>query len=311
MTNFHHKICSIFFGILYLTSASCFAQGELTNTQSFANKSLTTGQDVFNRLNRNFGALNCNENSANYWLKTYGKKSNGFYSHLQSALPLLDYVSREAERLNLPSEYALIPFIESHYNPAAKSKLGPAGLWQMIASTAKHNGVIVSKHYDGRYSPVDSTEGAMSYLKQLSRNFVDWQTVLMAYNAGGTRLKQNLTSQGLKSADAQTKSPKGLALHTYTYVLKVKAIACLISKPVLYGINLPHDFEFIPLQVVSMGRGHVKLDDATKIYDITLQDLISLNPSYKKQTPNTTAPGKLLVPINFIEDDVSVLDQGN
>lgn len=311
MANFHRNFPAIFFGIFFLASSSCFPQDELNNTQLSANKTIYTGQEVFDRLKRNFGPLSCNDNSTNYWLKTYSKNSNGFNKHLQSALPLLDYVSRESERLNLPGEYALVPFIESHYNPSAKSKLGPAGLWQMIASTAKHNGVIITKHYDGRYSPVDSTEGAMKYLTHLTRNFADWQTALMAYNAGRTRVKKNLTAQGLKVADAQKKLPRGLDMHTYAYVLKIKAIACLISEPSRYGINLPHSFEFTPLQVVSVGVGYVKLDDATKMYNITLQDLISLNPSYKKQSPNTTAPGKLLVPINLIDDEVSVLDQGN
>jgi membrane-bound lytic murein transglycosylase D len=311
MSLYPNKFSTVLFGILYLAATSCFGQDALINDSASTNKSFLTGQDVFNRLNRQFGELHCNEHSANYWLKTYSKNSNGFYKHLQITLPLLDYVSREVEQLNLPGEYALVPFIESHYNPAAKSKLGPAGLWQMIATTAKHNGVIISSHYDGRYSPIDSTQGATSYLTKLTHNFSDWQTALMAYNAGGTRMRNSLSAQGLKKADAQKKLPKGLALHTYTYVLKVKAIACLIAEPVRYGINLPNNFEFTPLQVLEKGKGFDSLDEIMKAYDVTLQDLIALNPSYKKRVPNNLTPGNILVPNIPIKEDISLYDQGN
>lgn len=305
------KLSTIVFGFLLLAASYCNGQDDLKVDSTKIFKSSHSGQEVFDRLNRNFGALNCNDNSANYWLKTYSKNSNGFFKHLQSALPLLDYVSREVEKINLPSEYALVPFIESHYNPAAKSKLGPAGLWQMISNTAKHNGVIISAKYDGRYSPIDSTQGALNYLTKLTRKFSDWQTTLMAYNAGGTRMRISLSAQGLKNADAQKKLPRGLALHTYAYALKVKAIACLISEPDRYGIKLPNSYEFTPLQVVTMGRGFVNLDEIMKSYDISIQELISLNPSYKKQVPYNNAPGNILVPQIPVEEDISMYDQGN
>lgn len=301
--------------ILYLFASNGYGQNNSANdlvmNVASINNSTQTGQKVFNRLNSHFGALSCDDKSANYWLSTYSKNSNGFTKHLQNALPLLDYVSREIERLDLPGEYALVPFIESHYNPAARSKLGPAGLWQMIASTAKHNNVIISAHYDGRYSPIDSTQGALKYLTAITTNFSTWQTALMAYNAGSTRVRNSLNAQGLKAADAYKKLPKGLAPHTYAYVLKIKAIACLIAEPTRYGINLPNDFEFTPLQVVSKGKGFVNLTELSQSYPVSLQDLMTLNPSYKKQIPNKSAPGNFLVPSTSVDTEINVIDQSN
>ena len=300
---------------LYLSATPCFAQdasiNEIDNESLEIMKSNQTGQVVFDRLNRNFGTLTCNEKTASYWLRTYSKNSNGFRIHLQNALPLLDYVSREVERLNLPSEYALVPFIESHYNPAAKSKIGPSGLWQMITTTAKHNGVLISSNYDGRYSPVDSTQGALKYLSTLNNKFPNWQTALMAYNAGSTRVRNSLKTQGLTVVDAQKKLPKGLAPHTYAYVLKIKAIACLIAEPNRYRINLPNDFQFTPLHVVSKGKGFDNIAELSQTYQVSVQDLMTLNPSYKKQTSNNSAPGNFLVPYIPIEADISIYDQSN
>lgn len=306
-----NQLSTLAFGILQLIASSCYGQDKFTENSPAINQSIRTGQEVFDRLNRHFGVLNCNDNSANYWLKTYNKNSNDFFKHLQNALPLLDYVSREVEQFNLPSEYALVPFIESHYNPAAKSKLGPAGLWQMTSPTAKHHGVIITAQYDGRYSPIDSTQSAISYLTKLNNNFSNWQTALMAYNAGGTRMRNSLGAQGLKKADAQKKLPKGLALHTYAYVLKVKAIACLINEPDRYGVNLPSSFEFKPLQVITISRGFTNVDDILKSYDISLQYLISLNPSYKKFESNNSAPGNILVPQMTNAKDINAYDQAN
>ncbi|MFX7760059.1 transglycosylase SLT domain-containing protein, partial [Acinetobacter baumannii] len=86
-------------------------------------------------------------------------------------LPLFGYVVDALRDADLPTEYALIPFVESGYRPAARSPSGPAGLWQMIAVTARNHDVPIRDGYDGRLSPVDSTRAAVRYLKTLHGMF--------------------------------------------------------------------------------------------------------------------------------------------
>ena len=282
--------------VIYLAGASCYGQEKSIDTNLFSSpKQIHTGQEVFDRLNRSFKPLQCNDKTAHIWLKTYTRHKD-FSAHLANSLPLLDYVSREFEQAKLPSEYALVPFIESHYKPAARSKSGPGGLWQMISTTAVHLGVKVDAHYDGRYSPVDSTQGALKYFTELSKTFSGWQTILMAYNTGGSRMRSSLKKQGLKLANIQKKLPTGLDLHTYSYVLKIQAIACLIAEPERYHFDLPNTVEFTPLMVVKLGSEFASIDAIEKKLNVNHRTLIELNPSYKNLRHNSSNPGLILVP---------------
>ena len=108
---------------------------------------------------------------------------------------------------HLPTEYALIPFVESGYKPGARSASGPAGLWQMIAITARNHGVPMRAGYDGRLSPVDSTQAAVRYLKTLHGMFAgDWRLAVMAYNAGEYRVLGALQAQRPERANAQART---------------------------------------------------------------------------------------------------------
>ena len=121
----------------------------------------------------------------------------------------------------LPTEYALIPFVESHYLPGARSGQGPAGLWQFTEGTARAHGLKVGKGRDDRLSPEASTRAAVAYLKMLHRQFHgDWRTVLMAYNAGDGRLRAARRNGRLRSLSPITRN----------YPDKIEAIACEITR---------------------------------------------------------------------------------
>lgn len=299
------RIAPVVFCLIYLAGFACYGREKPIDSSLLSSpKQIHTGQEVFDRLNRSFKPLQCDDKSAHIWLKTYTRHKD-FSDHLANSLPLLDYVSREFEQAKLPSEYTLVPFIESHYNPAARSKMGPGGLWQMITTTAQHLGVKVNAHYDGRYSPVDSTHGALKYFNELSKTFSGWQTILMAYNTGGSRMRSSLKKQGLKSANIQKKLPTGLDSHTYAYVLKIQAIACLISEPERYRFVLPNTVEFTPLMVVKLGPEFASIEAIEKKLNIKRQALIELNPSYKNLRHNSSNPGLILMP------RINVADQKN
>ncbi len=136
-----------------------------------------------------------------------------------AALALFGYVLDAVRDAGLPSEFALIPFVESRYRADARSLGGPAGLWQFTAPTARHNGMRVQGGIDQRMSPVSSTRAAVEYLGRLHRMFGrDWQRTTMAYNAGEGALK---ASQG--------KRARGLSGITRSYPRKLHAIACLFD----------------------------------------------------------------------------------
>ena len=229
----------------YYSAVVCAEDPENPNTT----KSVNTGAIVFARIRSLLSSQSCSSEAASSkWMKNYIHDTKQFGKDLERMLPLLDYVSQQADKKSLPGEFVLIPFVESRYIPSATAKGGPAGLWQMMPNTAKHFGVVNSKGHDGRYSAVHSTNAALNYLSQLHNEFKHWPTAVMAYNTGDSRMRILLKRQGLSEADAHQRLPTGLAAHTYAYVRKLEALSCFMLEPERFNMSLPLDVEFKPLR---------------------------------------------------------------
>ena len=146
------------------------------------------------------------------------------------ALALFGYVVDSLHASSLPTEYALIPFVESRYRPGARSEGGPAGMWQLIRLTARTHDVPIRKGFDGRLSPVESTRAAVRYLKTLHGMFAgDWRLAAMAYNAGEYRVLGALKRAGQVARDARPSELPGLSGITHAYVRKLHALACVLQ----------------------------------------------------------------------------------
>jgi membrane-bound lytic murein transglycosylase D len=208
-----------------------------------------SGREVFERIAQSLDPNSCTAKAkSGKWMKNYIHYPSKFTQQLASMLPLLDHVSLEVKARGLPMEFALIPFVESRYLPDAVAKGGPTGLWQMMPNTAKHYGLRIGGKTDGRFSAIESTDAALSYLAFLQKSFADWQTSIMAYNAGDSRLRASLKRQGLPKANADSGLPTGLAPHTYAYVRKIESLVCFFQNPEDYGVKFPMETVFIPLE---------------------------------------------------------------
>lgn len=185
-------------------------------------------------------------------------------------LPLFGYVVDALRAAHLPTEYALIPFVESGYKPGARSASGPAGLWQFIAVTARNHRIPIRSGYDGRLSPVDSTQAAVRYLKTLHGMFAgDWRLAVMAYNAGEYRVFGALKRHGQHAMGADPAQLTSLSDITQSYVRKLHALSCLLDEaddredwlrsldrpmPRLADVELPRDAENLDSWSVRQGQ---------------------------------------------------------
>ncbi len=213
-----------------------------------AKNGLRTGQEVFDRIAHSLAPESCTPAAAeSQWMRKYIHDPVRFRAQLVDLLPVLDHVSYQARRRGLPMEFALIPFVESRFQPRAVAKGGPTGLWQLMPATARHFGLRIGGKNDQRFSVTDSTDAALAYLERLQGLFGHWPTSIMAYNAGDSRLRLSLKRQGLERADAERRLPAGLAPHTYAYVRKIQALSCFFIEPAGFGVALPVDAEFTPL----------------------------------------------------------------
>lgn len=200
-------------------------------TSKSASTGTINGSAIYRSFRQGLADKTCDPGASQRWKQHFANAPKRFASRGDDALPLFGYVVDALREAHLPTEYALIPFIESGYKPAARSPAGPAGLWQMIARTARHHRVTIRAGYDGRLSPVDSTRAAVRYLKTLHGMFGgNWQLVVMAYNAGEHRILGAVRRSGRKASSAAPDALKGIPDITRAYPRKLHALSCLLDQ---------------------------------------------------------------------------------
>lgn len=218
---------------------------------------------------------------------------------LAKSEPFIYHIITEIKKHNLPGELALIPMIESTYNPFAYSKAGASGLWQIMPGTGRDFGLKQNWWSDSRRGINSSTQAALKYLKYLNTFFQgNWLLAIAAYDAG-----EGSISRIIKKYKKNKKTAVFWSLpmprETHSYIPKLLALAEVIKNPQKYHIKLPH-IELKPyFQEVDVGS-QIDLSDAAKLAGIPYQTLIKLNPEYNRWATSPYLPYKLLIPINNV-----------
>ncbi|EKD70970.1 MAG: Membrane bound lytic murein transglycosylase D [uncultured bacterium] len=216
-----------------------------------------------------------------------------FYKILDAAAPYIYFIHQQTRARGLPAELALIPFIESEFNPYDRSSKGAAGLWQLMSGTANDLGVKIKSGYDGRRNIISSTRAALSYFKDLNNNFNgDWYLAIAAYNCGPMKVT---SAQRRTGEDSFWNLP--LPLETKYYVPRLLAVAEIIENPDKYGIALPPIINKPYFTELKVNKA-ASLQKIAKSSGINIKTLNKLNPDYKRGV--VTKNGSLLVPINTV-----------
>lgn len=266
-----------------------------------------TGAEVFDRMTARFSSPICVKGQQNrHWRKRYAGYPESFARQIEQILPLMGYVVEEVERKGLPGEFALLPIVESWYRPDAIGPGGPAGMWQMIASTARNHGIRIQPGYDGRLSPIESTDAALSYLATLEGMFDgEWRAMAMGYNAGEYRIVRAFRTSGDRRVSGESHLPRGLSRTTYDYVAKLHALACLFEKPERHGLVLPREAQFVPLVRMTLPDGAQSLEQAAVKMGTDASQLRKLNPGYRQGRVVAGAPREVLAPATALATLVS------
>lgn len=209
----------------------------------------------------------------------------------------LFYTVREAERRGMPTELALLPIIESSYDPAATSSAAAAGLWQFIPSTGKAYGLNQTATYDGRRDVVASTQAAYDFLGSLYNQFGTWELALAAYNAGpGTvskAIKQNQVA-GLPTDYWSLRLPR----ETMDYVPRFIAVAQIVKNPSAYGVSLPPIANRPHFREVQLTQP-TNLNDVADVTGLDRAELYALNPGYRGDMIDHTSSMRILLPADL------------
>lgn len=212
----------------------------------------------------------------------------------------LHFIVDEVERRGLPTELALLPFVESGFNPMALSSAQASGLWQFIPETGAKYKLAQNTLYDGRRDVVASTGAALNYLEFLYQyNNRDWQRALASYNWGESavaRAVERNRARGLPEAYASLTMPE----ETRNYVPRLLAIKAIIQDPAAFGLQLP-EIPNEPVFGVVQVHDDLDLRLAAQFAGIPLEEFLTLNPAFNsKHAPGATGAG-LVIPLEKSE----------
>jgi membrane-bound lytic murein transglycosylase D len=225
----------------------------------------------------------------------------------ERSTPYLHYVVERLEERNMPLELALLPAIESSYNPFAYSRSHAVGLWQFIPSTGRYFNLRQTNWYDGRRDILASTTAAMDYLQKLQQMFDgDWLLALAAYNAGegtvGRAIERN-RRLNLPTDYWNLQLPK----ETQDYVPKLLALSQIVLTPDAYGVSLSPIANQPYFRRVAIDR-RLDLNRVAELAQLDADELYQLNPAFKRRI-TVDGPKHLLVPIDKAELLTSNLSQ--
>lgn len=229
-------------------------------------------------------------------LRYFTGKQGYFDRVFDRGRPFLYYIVEEVEKNQMPMEVALLPVVESAFQPFAYSHGRAAGIWQFIPGTGRYYGMKQTWWYDGRRDVIAATDGAMRYLDRLYGMFDSWELALASYNSGeGTVLRQVRHNTRLNR-------PTGffdlnLPPETQSYVPRLLAISEIVRHPEKYGIKLPPMPDEPQIIVVELDS-QIDLALAAELAGVSVEEMYRLNPGFNRWATDPDGPHRLVIPLD-------------
>jgi membrane-bound lytic murein transglycosylase D len=210
----------------------------------------------------------------------------------------LFYIAESLQERGMPTDLALLPIVESAFDPFAYSHGRASGLWQIIPGTGRQLGLKQNWWYDGRRDVIDSTRAALDYLEKLHEQFDgDWLLAVAGYNSG-----EGNVARAIKRAKAAGQSTdfwgirRYLPKETRTYVPRLLAIRDLVAAPAEHELELPL-IEDLPFFTVVETSTQIDMALAAEFAGIDIDDLYALNPGVNRWATDPDGPHRIAVPI--------------
>ncbi len=211
----------------------------------------------------------------------------------------LFHIVEELEERGMPMEIALLPMIESAYNPTAQSHMRAVGIWQFIPSTGQRYGLTQDWWYDGRRDVLAATEAALDYLQYLHKRFNDWELALAAYNWGEGAVSRAIT-KNRKAGKPTNYESLTMPKETRNYLPKLQAVKNIVADPVVVGINL-EPVPNRPYFAVVNAPERIDVALAARLANVPLDEFRYLNPGHSRVVIMRAANRQLLVPVDKVD----------
>jgi membrane-bound lytic murein transglycosylase D len=220
----------------------------------------------------------------------------------------LPHITDELDRRGLPLELALLPIVESAYDPFAYSHGRAAGLWQMIPGTATRFGIKQNWWYDGRRDVVDSTRAALDYLEYLyDFNEGDWLNAIASYNSGEGNVRKAVRRNRAANKPDDFWNLR-LSKETSAYVPRLLALVEIVRNPEQFKITLPRIADKPQFVVAEIGS-QIDLALAAELAAVDVDTVYTFNPGYNRWSTDPKGPHKLVLPVEVAEDFTTALQE--
>ncbi len=264
----------------------------ITATAVFA--APTVNADLWSRIRSGFRMNDLNDQYVQQQEQWYSTRPQYISRMTERSNKYLFHIVEELERRNMPTELALLPFIESAFNPQAVSSAKAAGMWQFIPSTGKFFDLKQNAFRDDRRDVQQSTRAALDYLQKLYGMFGDWHLALAAYNWGegsvGRAIKKNQAT-GLGTSYSDLNMPN----ETRHYVPKLQAVKNIVFDPARFNAQLPNIPNHPYFQAVNLSRD-MDVQLIAKLAEVKVDDFKALNPSANKPVLLASGTPQILLP---------------
>lgn len=253
-------------------------------------------QDLIERLRRGFAIPDLNTARVRQREAWFAQRPDLMRRIFDKSSSYLYYILEEVEKRRMPTELALLPFIESGFDPRATSTAQAAGIWQFIPGTATRYNLRVDPGKDDRRDVIASTTAALDYLEWLHKMFGDWHLVLASYNWGENAV-QRAVDRNRSAGVAVTYEHLSMPEETADYLPKLQAIENIVRNPALFQVSLPNMPNRPYFAFISTAQ-ELRVTDAARLAGMSTDEFIALNSAFS----NNLIPRqhRILLPIDRI-----------
>jgi len=262
--------------------------------------------DLWQRIRNGFGMKNLDNPQVHESEQWYANRPDYVARMVDRSSRYLYYIVEEVERRKMPTEIALLPMIESAYNPQAYSSSHASGIWQFIPSTGRLYGLRQNWWYDGRRDIIAATNAALDYLQKLYAQFGSWDLALASYNWGEGAVSRAIAKNQAKGLPTDYES-LNMPAETRGYVPKLQAVKNIVADPARFGLQLaqiPNE----PYFAIIATKQHIDVKLAAKFADMPVDEFKSLNPAHNKPVIKADGSDTIVLPREKVQTFLTNLE---
>ncbi|MCC7484229.1 MAG: transglycosylase SLT domain-containing protein [Burkholderiales bacterium] len=254
--------------------------------------------DIWERIRGGFRMSNLEGPLVREWEQWYATRPDYVARMVDRGSHFLYHVLEAVEQRGMPAEIALLPMIESAYNPRAYSRSHASGMWQFIPSTGLNYGLPQNYWYDARRDPIAATSAALDYLGKLHGMFGSWELALAAYNWGEGAVSRAIARNQARGLPADYESLT-MPPETRSYVPKLQAVKNIIANPQAFGLTLSPVPNRPYFTTVTTGR-HIDVKLAARFAEMPLDEFQFLNPAHNRPVIKAGGQQAILLPLDRV-----------